>query len=145
MSLYNGKECVDDEKLLECVKHLQAAFPSVTMDFCVEIVRQCRLMEIPYEQLDDSVNWLIRHHHFPNITIADVLDYDVKIQLYTNQQVMKMDGKLDDDTRRRYKFIYAKEGVRFNVKLEDVLMLPDKFRDKLLNMIKQNEQCQQTN
>lgn len=138
MSVYNGKECADDDKLLECVKHLQAAF-SVTIEFCVELVRQCKLMEIPYEQLDDSVNWLIRHHRYPNITIADVLDYDVKIMIYTNQQVTKMDGKLDDDTRKRYKVIYRKEGVTYNVKLEDVLMLPDKFRNKYLNMIKENE------
>lgn len=141
MSLYNGKETAEDDKLLECVKHLQMAFPScVNMDFCLELVRQAKLMELPYDQLDDSVNWLIRHHRFQNLTIADVLDYDVKLTVFTPKQVLKLDGKFDDDTKKRYKHWVTREGVRLFVKYEQVLMLPDKFRDKIINQIKANEQ-----
>lgn len=140
MSAYNGKECAEDEKLLEAVYHLAAAFPqSATKEFCTEIVRQAKLMDLPFEQLDDSVNWLIRHHRYPTITIADVLDYDVKIKLYTVSEVTKMDGKFDEDTRSRYKHIYTTGRVRFFAKLEDILMLPDKFSKKFMDFARSNE------
>lgn len=146
MSLYNGKETAEDDRLLECVKHLQMAFPTcVNMDFCLELVRQAKLMELPYDQLDDSVNWLIRHHRYQNLTIADVLDYDVKLTIYTYNQVKKLEGgAFNDDTKTRYKHWITRDGNRLFVKYEQVMMLPDKFRERIINEIRQNEQINYT-
>lgn len=124
---------------MEAAIHLTAAF-SVTKEFCVELVRQVKLVGMPLEQLDDSINWLIRHHHYPTIQIADVLDYDVKIKLYSYNDVKKLEGgQFDDSTLKRYKYLYTRNEVRYYCKFEDVLMLPDKFRDRALKKIQENE------
>lgn len=129
VSVYEGKKAVSEEESMSIGAHLASAFPqSVNKAWVAELSRLAIQERIPYDRMKDAVDWLILHHHYPSITIADVLDFDVKLKLYSYKDVLKMDGKFDEDTTRLYPRYCIKDGVALFISATELNALPEKWR-----------------
>lgn len=135
-SMYIG-DVVTKEEGLEIGTHLMAAFPNVTQQFVCEMVRIAMSDGLTKARLSDSVDNLIRNHKYPTVTISDVINFDVKLKLYSYKRILKEEGKFDDDTLTRYAPYRRIDNMMLYAKIEDVYSFPEKFRRIVLAKIEQ--------
>lgn len=117
------------EQMNELSFRLKSAFPSLSQQFILELMRMADRDRIPFERLKDSIEHTIRTHRYPNLTIADILDFDVKVRMYTYTHILRTEGKFDEETRAMYrKYKTTAEGKMLYVRTDEIEALPERFR-----------------
>lgn len=137
ISMYSGGEKATENDVMVAGTNLMSAFPqTVTKPWLVQMMRLALSSGITKQRIQDSVDNIIMHHRYPTLTIADVLDFDVRLKLYSYREVRRMDGKFDDDTLADYPlYVRTEDGRCFYVRMAEVMELPDRFRQHVLNVI----------
>lgn len=137
ISMYSGGKPATMEEVMLAGTNLMSAFPqTVTKPWVAQMARLAQRIGITKERINDSVDNLILHHRYPTLTIADVLDFDIRLKLYSYREVRRMDGKFDDETLADYPlYVRTEDGRCFYVRMAEVMELPDRFRQHVLNVI----------
>lgn len=137
LSCYRKDTPATEQKLALWAAHLKNAFPNTATDgMCVELIRLAIKQGMSEEQFQDAVEHFIAHHHFPTFTVADVLDYDVRLRLYTGAEVYKICGCIGSEydllVFPKFKKI---DGVLYRVKMAEVEQLPGQIQLKVRQQI----------
>ena len=56
----------------------------------MELVRMATKIMMSAERLEAAVDNVILTHHYPTLTIADVLGFDVRLRLYSGTDVLRL-------------------------------------------------------
>ncbi len=88
------------------------------------------------KQFADAVDHFIANHRYPTFTPADVLNFDVRIRLYTGAEVYKACGSLGE---KYDSLLYPKygiiNGIMYRVKMTEVEQLPGDVQKKIKDQI----------
>lgn len=137
VSMYSGGTPATLDEVMLAGTNLMSAFPqTVTKPWLAQMARLAQSVGITKERINDAVDNIILHHHYPTLTIADVLDFDVRLKLYSHKEVIRIEGKFDDDTLDNYpRYCRTEDGRCFHVRMAEVMELPPRFRQHVLNVI----------
>lgn len=84
------------------------------------------------QQFADAVDHFIAYHHYPTFTPADVLNFDVRIRLYTGADVYKACGCLGQEYDLACFPKYGQiNGIMYRVKATEVEQLPGDVQMKV--------------
>lgn len=127
------------DNVMEIGAHLMSAFPQcVTKPWLMELARVANKERIPAERIRDAVDWLIQNHRFPTLTIADVLSYDIRVKVYTYNDILRREGCFDDSITRLYQPYTRYNGNKcLFVNMAEVAELPEGFRAKVEEKIEE--------
>lgn len=89
VTLYNGNPASDNEIMVACGM-ICTAFNQNSKEFVALLAKYIKSSGFTSKRLSDAVDYVIEHHQFPTITIADVISYDKKIKLYNYAQAWSM-------------------------------------------------------
>ena len=142
LSIYCSDKVADNDVLATGIIHLKNAFPEKATDsVCAEIIRCAKLVGMGARQFVDSVNEYICHHRYNTITVADILDYDVRMKLYTGEQVYKLCGTYGEQKDKELYPRYGKiNGRTYCVSITDVMALPTEKMERVMEKIKKFEE-----
>lgn len=137
--MYAG-EAATEEELAKDVVHLKNAFSEKATDaFCFELIRLALKQGITRQRFTDAIDNYITTHKYNTITIADILNYDVRVKLYTGSEVFKICKTLGDEKdMREYPKYGVIDGVMYRVCASEIEALPFMIREKIKRKI--NEQ-----
>lgn len=128
-----------ENEYAEGVAHLKAAFPDKAKDsVCIELLRLATKKSISREQFNDAVDNFIETHSWNTFTVADILNYDVRVRLYTGTDVYNACKCYGSEYDRAMYPKYGRiDGIIYHVKASEVEMLPPRFRMKIKERIEQ--------
>ena len=124
VSIFSG-EVAHPDKMMECVARLQNAFPTIDQRFCMELVRMATKIMMSAERLEAAVDNVILNHHYPTLTIADVLGFDVRLRLYSGMDVLRLRKQFPHPDFLPYTvdgvkyWVERTEAARLRVKLDE--------------------------
>lgn len=99
---------------------------------CVELIRLAIKQGMSEKQFADAVDYFIAHHRYPTFSVGDILNFDVRIRLYTGAEVYKACGSLGE---KYDSLLYPKygmiNGIMYRVKATEVEQLPGDVQVKV--------------
>ena len=133
LSVYDRCPPASENMLALHTAHLKNAFPNTATDgMCVELIRLAIKQGMSEQQFADAVDHFIAYHHYPTFTPADVLNFDVRIRLYTGADVYKACGCLGQEYDLACFPRYGKiNGIMYRVKATEVEQLPGDVQMKV--------------
>lgn len=133
LSIYDRCPPAKEESLALWAAHLKNAFPNTATDgMCVELIRLAIKHGMSEKQFADAVDHFIAHHRYSTFTVGDILNFDVRIRLYTQAEVYKackcFGQEYDLACFPRYGMI---NGIMYRVKATEVEQLPGDVQVKV--------------
>lgn len=101
MSIYPDEQTKEGVKA--CINRIRAAFPDLDDNFYKVLVVRVRESGMGDLRLMDAVNHVIDTCIYPKPTIAQFLNYDIVVKLYTWKEVVAMNDLLDRKAFSLYK------------------------------------------
>lgn len=82
---------------------IAAAFPQLGGEFYVILAVRINELGIGDQRLMDAVNHVIDNCQYPQPTLAQFLNFDVKVKFYTYAEMLKLNDELNREAFRFYK------------------------------------------
>ena len=103
ISKYHLAESIDKTELSYIANKLKIAFPSITKEFMQLLIERVVLNKFTSQKFNDAVLHVIENYKYPNLTIADIISYDVKtrIKLLDYYQLLEL-RKQDESQANNY-------------------------------------------
>lgn len=101
ISVYRGE--LTPKVWIDQVKKLKAAFPGTPKEFYDILAERLKENKFSDKRLIDAINLLIDSYIYPVPAIANIISYDVRVKLYTYQDMLKLVDNYGKNTWSQYK------------------------------------------
>lgn len=131
-------ECAD------YAQHLRNAFPNFTDTQMFELVRLALEKKLSANQFKDAIDNAIMSNHFANcLTVADILDNDPKVRLYSHREIYnecKCYGTEKD--KAEFPRVGIINGIVMSVRATEIESLPKQQRKRFYEKLEKYSQKQ---
>jgi hypothetical protein len=120
ISVYSGE--LTPENWIIQIKKLSDAFPQITGNFYNVLAERLKEKGFSDERLNDAINNLIDNFTYPVPTIANIVSWDLRVKLYTYQQIVEMVNSFGSNIFNQYKrlssgkYAHIDDINKFNIK-----------------------------
>jgi hypothetical protein len=119
ISLYNDK--LTTECIIENTAKIEIAFPSLKAEFHDLLQKRLKEKGFTDKRLTDSVNNVIDNCIYPTPTIANFLNFNKDVEIYTYQQLVKM----NDEIRNPFQFF-----TKIDIGIEKPMYIRNEYFEK---------------
>ena len=116
--MYRGE--LTGKALIEQISRLKKAFPSLPINFYDVLIERVKTNKFIDERLKDAVDNLIDTCIYPVPTIANLISYDKKIQLYEYEEVRDMASEHGKYIWDCYKLVDVDQKYNYYAHIDDI-------------------------
>lgn len=114
ISLYNDN-IPSVSEINTAINRLSIAFPKMMKDFFVLLTEFIIEHKFTAKRLSDSVNHVIANFQYKELNISDIIKFDKRKRLYTQDDVYRISGKFPSPDFELYK----SDNKRFWIKISE--------------------------